>query len=307
MINDSSKKHEFVFLFEAINSNPNGDPDAGNLPRLDPESMQGLVTDVALKRKVRDYLQLTKGASIFIQSKVALNVLKEQSAEKLDPPLTKEEREGKKVIPRLQSKLCSEYYDIRMFGAVLSTGEEGSRLNAGQVRGPAQFSFARSIDPVLALDISITRQARTTIERMETGSTEMGRKAVVPYGLYRSHGYFNPFLAKMTGINDDDLQNLWEALSNLFEFDRSAARGQMAVQGLFVFSHENEKGNAPSHKLLQLIKAEKKAGVEAPRKIDDYDCTAPEEGSLKDYGFPGVTVTHLVAPENLKILEKSRE
>ena len=292
MINDPSKKHEFVFLFEAINSNPNGDPDAGNLPRLDPESMQGLVTDVALKRKVRDYLQLTMGASIFIQSKVALNVLKEQSAEKLDPPLSKEEREGKKVIPRLQSKLCAEYYDIRMFGAVLSTGEEGSRLNAGQVRGPAQFSFARSIDPVLALDISITRQARTTVERMETGSTEMGRKALVPYGLYRSHGYFNPFLAKMTGINQDDLQNLWEALSNLFEFDRSAARGQMAVQGLYVFSHENEKGNAPSHKLLELIKAKKKADVEAPRSINDYEITAPPEGPIAE--FPGVILTRLV-------------
>lgn len=292
MINDTSKRHEFVLLFDATNSNPNGDPDAGNLPRIDPETMHGLVSDVALKRKVRDYLHLTRGTPIFIQSKVALNTLKEQAAAAVEPPLTKEEKEGKKVIPRLQSKLCSEYYDIRMFGAVLSTGEEGSRLNAGQVRGPAQFTFGRSVDPVLPLDISITRQARTTAERMETGSTEMGRKALIPYGLYRAHGYFNPFLAKQTGVSSDDLEQLWEALANLFEFDRSAARGQMAVQGLFVFSHDADKGNAPSHKLLKLVEVTKKRGVEAPRSIDDYDIQAPPEGPLAD--FPGVTLTRLV-------------
>lgn len=292
MINSPDKRHEFALLFDATNSNPNGDPDAGNLPRIDPETMHGLVTDVALKRKVRDYLILTRETPIFIQSKVALNALKEQAAENVEPPLTKEEKEGKKAIPRLQSKLCADYYDIRMFGAVLSTGDAGSRLNAGQVRGPAQFTFARSVDPVLPMDISITRQARTTVERMETGSTEMGRKALVPYGLYCSYGFFNPFLAQRTGVSGDDLENLWEALSNLFEFDRSAARGQIAVQGLFVFSHDSDKGNAPSHKLLKLIEVNKKENVEAPRSIDDYNIQAPPEGPLAD--FPGVTLTRLV-------------
>lgn len=292
MMNSPDKRHEFVLLFDATNSNPNGDPDAGNLPRIDPETMHGLVTDVALKRKVRDYLHLTRGTPVFIQSKVALNTLKEQAAESVEPPLTKEEKEGKKAIPRLQSKLCGEYYDIRMFGAVLSTGDAGSRLNAGQVRGPAQFTFGRSVDPVLPLDISITRQARTTAERMETGSTEMGRKALVPYGLYRAHGYFNPFLARGTGVSGDDLESLWEALANLFEFDRSAARGQMAVQGLFVFSHDSDKGNAPSHKLLKLVEVQKKDGIEAPRSVEDYDIQAPPNGPLET--FPGVTLTRLV-------------
>ncbi|MCL5022239.1 MAG: type I-C CRISPR-associated protein Cas7/Csd2 [Nitrospirae bacterium] len=295
--NDPTKRHEFVLLFDVKNGNPNGDPDAGNLPRVDPETMHGLVTDVALKRKVRDYLQLTRNVSIFIQSKVALNTLKERVADKVEPPLSKEEREGKKPIPRLQSQLCKEYFDIRMFGAVLATGEEGARLNAGQVRGPAQFTFARSIDAVLPLDLAITRQARTTEERMETGTTEMGRKPLIPYGLYRAHGYFNPFLAKEdkgTGVSQEDLEALWEALSNLFDFDRSAARGEMAVRGLWVFTHANEKGNAPAQKLFELIKTPSIGG--SPRSFEDYQerIKFPEPGSLEAHGFPGVTLTRLV-------------
>ena len=291
---DPMKRHEFVLLFDVTNGNPNGDPDAGNLPRVDPETMHGLVTDVALKRKVRDYLQLTQNVSIFIQSKTALNTLKQQVADKVEPPLSKEEREGKKPIPRLQSRLCSEYFDIRMFGAVLATGEEGARLNAGQVRGPAQFTFARSINPVLPLDLAITRQARTTEERMETGTTEMGRKTLIPYGLYRTHGYFNPFLAKNTGVSADDLAALWSALANLFDFDRSAARPEMAVQGLWVFSHDNEKGNAPAHKLFELIKTPAVDG--SPRSFEDYRGTVkfPEDGPLDKEGFPGVTLKRLV-------------
>lgn len=294
---DPTKRHEFVLLFDVRNGNPNGDPDAGNLPRVDPETMHGLMTDVALNRKVRDYLQLTRNVPIFIQSKTALNTLKEQVANTLDPPLTKEQREGKKPIPRLQCQLCKEYFDIRMFGAVLATGEEGARLNAGQVRGPAQLTFARSIDPVLPLDLTITRQARTTEERMETGTTEMGRKPLVPYGLYRAHGYFNPFLAKEdkgTGVSREDLEALWEALTNLFEFDRSAARGEMAVRGLWIFTHDNEKGNAPAHKLFQLIKTASVGG--SPRSFEEYEGSikSPEDGSLEAHGFPGVTLKRLV-------------
>jgi CRISPR-associated protein Csd2 len=281
-------------LFDVKNGNPNGDPDAGNLPRVDPETMHGLVTDVALKRKVRDYLQLTQNVSIFIQSKVALNTLKEQVADKVEPALSKEEREGKKPIPRLQSQLCKEYFDIRMFGAVLATGEEGARLNGGQVRGPVQFTFARSLDPVLPLDLTITRQARTTEERMETGTTEMGRKPLVPYGLYRAHGYFNPFLAQSTGVSTDDLVALWKALQSLFDYDRSAARGEMAVRGLWVFTHDNEKGNAPTHKLFELIKTPPVGG--SPRSFEDYEggIRFPEDGSLESHGFGGVTLDRLI-------------
>lgn len=291
---DPAKRHEFVLLFDVTNGNPNGDPDAGNLPRVDPETMHGLMTDVALKRKVRDYLQLTRDLPIFIQSKTALNTLKQQIADTMAPPLTKEEREGKKPIPRLQSRLCQEYFDIRMFGAVLATGEEGARLNAGQVRGPAQITFARSVDPVLPLDITITRQAKTTEDRMETGTTEMGRKPLVPYGLYRAHGYFNPFLAKGTGVSADDLDALWDALQNLFDLDRSAARGEMAVRGLWVFSHDNEKGNAPAHKLFELVKTPAVGG--SPRSFDDYrpSIEFPQDGPLESIGFAGVAVKRLV-------------
>lgn len=298
---DPTKRHEFVLLFDVRNGNPNGDPDAGNLPRVDPETMRGLVTDVCLKRKVRDYLQMTKDIPIFIQSEAALNTLKKEAAEELDPPLTEEERKGKRPISRLRSRLCEKYYDIRMFGAVLTTGAEEDRLNAGQVRGPAQLTFARSLDPVLPLDLSITRKARTTEERMETGETEMGRKAIVPYGLYRAHGFYNPFLAEQTGVSQKDLELFWEALTSMFEFDRSAARGEMAVRGLWVFTHENSKGNAAAHKLFELIQAQRKEGVETPRGFGDYIIEAPqaEIGQSLDLGsepykIAGITLTRLV-------------
>jgi len=286
---DPRRRHEFVLLFDVRDGNPNGDPDAGNLPRVDPETMHGLVTDVCLKRKVRDYLQMVRGLPIFIQSEAALNTLKEQTAEKLDPPLTEEERKGKRPIPRLRSKLCANYYDIRMFGAVLSTGEKGDRLNAGQVRGPVQFTFARSIDPILLLDLSITRKARTTEERMETGETEMGRKPIVPYGLYEAHGFYNPFFAEMTGVNEEDLGAFWEAMEHLFDLDRSAARGEMTVRGLYVFSHENAKGNAPAHKLFERVHVDKKTTVETPRLFSDYEVRVDKEGLPE-----GVTLTELV-------------
>lgn len=286
---DPTKRHEFVLLFDVKDGNPNGDPDAGNLPRVDPETMHGLVTDVCLKRKVRDYLQMAKELPIFIQSEAALNTLKGQSAEKLDPPLAEDERKGKRPIPRLRSQLCADYYDIRMFGAVLSTGEKEDRLNAGQVRGPVQFTFARSIDPILSLDLSITRKARTTEERMETGETEMGRKPIVPYGLYCAHGFYNPFFAEATGVTEQDLEAFWEAMEHLFDLDRSAARGEMTVRGLYVFTHENAKGNAPAHKLFERVHVEKRDGVETPRAFSDYSVSVD-----KDEMPDGLTLTELV-------------
>jgi len=272
---DPSKRHEFVLLFDVRDGNPNGDPDAGNMPRVDPETMQGLVTDVALKRKVRDYVTLTKqnaeGYKIFIQSEAALNALIAEAAE-----ATGTEKKSKRADKNLRQEMARRYYDIRMFGAVLSTGD----YNAGQLRGPIQITFARSLDPVLPLEFTITRQARTTEERMESGETEMGKKPLVPYGLYRAHGFFNPYLAEQTGVSADDLALFWDALTHLFDFDRSAARGEMNVRGLIVFTHENKKGNAPAHKLFELVEARKIDGVESPRNFSDYAISVlePPEG-----------------------------
>jgi CRISPR-associated protein Csd2 len=187
--------------------------------------------------------------------------------------------------------LCRKYYDIRMFGAVPSTG-----LNAGQVRGPVQLTFARSIDPVVPLDLTITRQARTTGQRMLTGSTEMGRKPIVPYGLYRAHGFFSAFLAARTGVTREDLELFWEALENMFDHDRSAARGEMGVRGLWVFTHDSARGCAPAHRLFDLIQVRLRDGVKVPRSFGDYEVSAPPEGSLESCGYPGVTLTCLVQP-----------
>jgi CRISPR-associated protein Csd2 len=211
--------------------------------------------------------------------------------------LTADERKSERPVERLQKKMASDFFDIRMFGAVLATGEKGDRLNAGQVRGPVQITFARSIDPVLATDIAITRQARTTDERMTTGTTEMGRKTLVPYGLYRAHGFFNPFLADKTGVSSEDLQSLWLALRELFTFDRSASRGTMAMRHAYVFTHENKLGNTQAHKLFDRVKIarrnedEKSGGSDAetltksktpPRSFDDYtvsvDWSPPPDG-----------------------------
>ncbi len=292
VVMDPTKRQEFVLLFDVVNGNPNGDPDAANTPRIDPETGHGMVTDVALKRKVRDYLTLTRDTPIFIQSAVALNTLKAKAADELTKALTADERAGKRPIPELQSRLCADYYDIRMFGAVLATGEAGDRLNAGQVRGPLQMTFARSIDRILPLDLSITRQARTTEKRMETGPTEFGRKTIVPYGLYRAHGYFNPFLADRTGVGSDDLEALWDALRNLFEFDRSASRGDMGVCGLYVFTHDSKLGNAPARQLFAGITIEPvqvSPDAVPPRQFADYNVVV-DEANLPE----GVTLTRLV-------------
>lgn len=356
---DPVKRHDFVYLFDVKDGNPNGDPDAGNLPRVDPETMHGLVTDVALKRKVRDYVDLTRGSEprfkIFVQSKVALNSLITRAYVETGTPLArialgsdvaetvqtyaqalpqglslvtngngtelvydgslgKSEKEIRKAIGEIREIseelasaleplakdlaagtkerkkgegveaarewLMGNFYDIRMFGAVLSTG-----LNAGQVRGPVQMTFGRSVDPITPLDLSITRVAITQEEAKERKDTEMGRKPVVPYGLYRAHGFYSPFLGRQTGATGEDLEVLWEALTHMFEFDRSASRGEMACRGLYVFTHDSDKGNAPAHKLFEKVRIE--GGAQAQRSFADYRVAV--EGDLP----AGITLTVL--------------
>jgi CRISPR-associated protein Csd2 len=381
-----------VYLFEVTNGNPNGDPDAGNLPRVDPETMHGLVTDVCIKRKIRDYVAGVLGRPIFIQSETALNTLYYRAAgeakdekdnrvaeavvlklaedadlKKLldsegflewlgeidsegvefDPEvnlltyfgearrqnelrklLTGEGEVGKedaawaaalarkladavKNSPKLTRKergiikedLRAKYFDIRMFGAVLTAG-----TNAGQVRGPMQLTFARSIDPIQPVDVPITRVAITKPSDLLRKQTEMGRKAIVPYGLYRLHGFYNPMLARRrkadgewgTIVTEKDLEEFWEALTKMFEFDRSAARGEMVVRGLYVFTHESEKGDAPAHRLFELVKVKPRcvgAGEEkarSPRSFQDYvgGIEVPEQGPVVAY--PKVTLTRVV-------------
>lgn len=283
---DPKTRHDFVYLFDVTNGNPNGDPDNANMPRVDPETMLGLVSDVALKRKVRDYVAMTQknaaGRAVFIQSQVALNSLIELAGAKVGAAKSK----GGRSNPDVKNQLCKEYFDIRLFGAVLSTGN----LNAGQVRGPVQLTFARSFDPVLPLDLSITRVAITKAEDKERKETEMGRKPMVPYGLYLAKGHYNPFLGEQTGVTGEDLGLFWESLGKMFEFDRSASRGEMACRGCFVFTHVSPLGNAPSHKLFDLVSVRKKEGVQTPRSIQDYAVEVKEPGSA---GYKGVNLTRL--------------
>lgn len=361
---DPSKRHDFVLLFEVEHGNPNGDPDAGNLPRIDPETMHGIVTDVCLKRKVRDYLQITKNIPMFIQSETALNRLISDAATEvgvqqpqcnltddqimgwfetespenfeLDGVVltyvgeSRKEKDIKKAFEKVenrelkrklndvartlkdsvtterltpedrmntQKKMIEKYFDIRMFGAVLSTG-----LNAGQVRGPVQFTFAKSIDPIFRLDTPITRKAVTKEEDKKRKENEMARKPIVPYALYVAHGFYNPYFAleaKKTKdepdrfkVSSDDLANLWEALEWMLNNDTAAARGRMATRGLYVFSHSNMRGNAPSHKLFQRIKVK---NCEEARSFDAYAPVAINEEGLVDMG---VTLKKLVHEEN---------
>ena len=358
---DPKRRHEFVYLFDVTNGNPNGDPDGGNMPRIDPETNHGLVTDVALKRKVRDYVSLTQqdkeGYKIFIQSQAALNTLilqafrdvgieapqieinkddaeliewlKEkapeevfeldednqkltylgtstskkdisksfmQDLERADIPkdipaklgdiateiakIAKGKKISKGKRDEARQRMCKDYYDIRMFGAVLSTG-----LNAGQVRGPLQFTFAQSRDPVYPRDLSITRKAITKASDMAEKETEMGRKPLVHYGLYLAQGFYNNFLGagpQGTGVVEKDLELLWEALGELFTYNRSASKGLMACRGLYVFSHGCEKGNAPAHKLFERIKVEKLLNdkEKPPRAFSDYE-VKPDLSELK--------------------------
>ena len=262
-------RFDFVFVFDVKDGNPNGDPDAGNLPRVDAETGMGLVTDVCLKRKVRNYVQVSKncaeGYDIFIKEKAVLNTLIDKAHEDEDV------KEAKDKTMAARDFMCKKYYDIRTFGAVMSTGK-----NAGQVRGPIQLTFARSTDPIIASEHSITRMAVATEKEAEKQSGDnrtMGRKATIPYGLYVGYGFVSANLAKQTGFSEEDLDLFWEALKNMFDVDRSAARGLMSAQKLIVFKHDSVLGNAPANKLFDLVKIEKKNKDAVPRSFNDYKVT----------------------------------
>lgn len=277
-------RYEFVVLFNVENGNPNGDPDAGNLPRIDPESGYGIVTDVCLKRKIRNYVETVKedapGYRIYIKENVPLNRSDNEAYQALGTD-EKKIKELKKSTPDIDRKIrdfmCGNFYDIRTFGAVMTTFVKAA-LNCGQVRGPVQLGFARSIDPIITQEVTITRVAITTEADAEKKSTEMGRKNIVPYGLYRVEGYISANLArKVTGFTEEDLELLWEALINMFEIDHSAARGKMAVRELIVFKHSKELGDCPAYKLFDAVEVQKKDDVLYPRKYQDYTVTIHKE------------------------------
>lgn len=284
LISDPARRHDAVLLFEVTDGNPNGDPDAGNLPRVDPETMQGLVSDVAIKRKVRDWIDMARGNEerfkIYVQSGVALNAQHQRAYTDLGLKSTGA-KQAKGDIDQARTWMCNNFYDIRMFGAVMTTG-----VNCGQVRGPIQITFARSADPIVPLDLSITRVAVTKVEDAqvvvaESGETsgkqtEMGRKALVPYGLYRAHIFFNPHFAAQTGVTTEDLELFWQAIQMMWDTDRSASRGMLACRGLYIFSHASSLGNAPAHKLLERIQVRAREGVVAPRSFADYQVTVDD-------------------------------
>ncbi len=273
-----NNRYEFVLLYDVENGNPNGDPDAGNMPRIDPETGYGIVTDVCLKRKIRNYVELVKGDAagyrIYVKEGIPLNqnhaeayvAIGLQSGDKARPDKVNEARQW----------MCANFFDVRTFGAVLSVGD-----NCGQVRGPVQINFSRSLDPIVQQEVTITRQTVTRIEDIEKERT-MGRKHIVPYGLYRAEGYVSAKLAndatKGTGFSEEDLALLWEALVNLFEHDHSAARGKMAMRKLIVFKHESELGNAPSHKLFELVKVSP-SKTNPPRSFNDYVISVDQAGA----------------------------
>ena len=280
MENAIKNRYEFVMLFDVENGNPNGDPDAGNMPRTDPETSLGIVTDVCIKRKIRNYVELVKegeaGYNILVKNDRSLNSKFTAAYDALG--LEKGKKGGNADDVRAAQKyICENYFDVRTFGAVMNVGED----RCGTVRGPVQINFAKSIDPVFAEDITITRQAVTSDADFAKKTTEMGKKSFVYYGLYRAEGYVSALLAqKVTGFSDDDLELLWNAIVNMFENDRSAARGKMCLRKLYVFKHESALGNAPAQTLFDKIKVEKKDGVVFPRKFEDYsisiDRTMPE-------------------------------
>ena len=277
-------RYEFVVLFDVENGNPNGDPDAGNLPRIDPESGYGIVTDVCLKRKIRNYVETVKeeeaGYKIYIKEDVPLNRSDMTAYEYLGTN-EKDIKDLKKKDPDADQKIrdfmCRNFFDIRTFGAVMTTFVKAS-LNCGQVRGPVQMGFSRSVDPIISQEVTITRVAITTEKDAENKSTEMGRKSIVPYGLYRVEGYISANLArKVTGFSEDDLELLWEAIINMFEIDHSAARGKMAVRELIVFKHSKELGDCPAYKLFDAVEVKKNEDVIYPRQYKDYSVTIHED------------------------------
>jgi CRISPR-associated protein Csd2 len=281
-------RYEFVLLYDVENGNPNGDPDAGNMPRIDPETGYGIVTDVCLKRKVRNYVELVKGDSggfrIYVKEGVPLNQNHEEAYVAIG--LKTSEKTKSEKVNEARQWMCANFYDVRTFGAVMSTGD-----NCGQVRGPVQINFSRSLDPIVQQEVTITRQTVTRIEDADKERT-MGRKHIIPYGLYRVEGYVSAKLAndstKGTGFSEEDLALFWEALVNMFEHDHSAARGKMAVRKLVIFKHGSDLGNASSHKLFELVKVSKKSETNPPRSFTDYE----------------VSVDSANAPEGVTIIEK---
>lgn len=296
-----NNRYDFVLLFDVKDGNPNGDPDAGNLPRVDAETGRGLVTDVSLKRKVRNFVGLTKDKDqpnniddefkgkleptdrryeIYVKEKAVLNNQNKRAYVGIGKPELLEgddkKRKGGDAVDEARQWMCRNFFDVRTFGAVMSTG-----INCGQVRGPIQLTFARSVDPIVALEHSITRMAVATeaeAEKQSGDNRTMGRKFTVPYGLYVAHGFVSSFLAKQTGFDEGDLELLWQALAQMFEHDRSAARGEMSTRGLYVFKHDSELGNAPAYSLFDRIQPKIKEGVAVPRSFEDYQVSVIEDG-----------------------------
>lgn len=309
-----ANRYDFVLIFDVKDGNPNGDPDAGNMPRLDAESGHGLVTDVSLKRKIRNFVSLVKSDQprfdIFIKEKAVLNQQIERAYEKSAEVQTAMEawkawQKDKKKNPKparhyediARDWMCSNFFDVRTFGAVMSTGDEDAesklKKTAGQVRGPVQLTFARSVEPIVALEHSITRMAVTNEKDLEKERT-MGRKHTVPYGVYVAHGFVSSFLAKQTGFGDDDLELVFQALAQMFEHDRSAARGEMSTRGLYVFKHDSELGNAPAHALFERLQVKPKEEGAVARSFDAYEVSF--DGKSLSVGqavqpAPGVTLT----------------
>lgn len=305
---DPNRRHDVVILFDVADGNPNGDPDAGNLPRVDPETMQGLVTDVAIKRRIRDWVDATRGDEerfkIYVQQGTYLRDHQRRAYAALDLTARGADQPSSEVS-KAQKWMCENFFDVRLFGAVMSVGD----ARAGQVRGPFQFTFARSHDPIVPMDISIVRVALTNPEESATagavdeeGATHgtMGRKSFVPYALYRGHAFFNPHFARRTGCDSTDLAVVWEALTHMWDLDRSATRGMVAPRGLYVFSHESALGNAPAHALFERVQVGRANGnneapganghnSKAPRSFGDYSVT------VHDADLPaGVTLTRLI-------------
>lgn len=268
-------RYEFIMFFDCENGNPNGDPDAGNMPRVDAETSHGIVTDVCLKRKIRNYIELVlegkEGYNILIKTDKALNTKFTEAYQDSGLKIG-EKGKNSSSVEKARDYMCANYYDVRTFGAVMSTGDDP----CGIVRGPVQINFAKSIDPVLPQEITITRQAITSAKDKENKETEMGKKNYIPYGLYRAEGYVSAKLAQKTGFSDDDLKKLWEAIINMFEHDHSAARGKMCLRKLIVFRHDSDVGNAHSVVLFDKVKVCRKEGVAIPRSYDDYVVSVDE-------------------------------
>jgi len=277
MTDPIENRYEFIYLFDVKNGNPNGDPDAGNLPRMDPETSHGIVTDVCLKRKVRNYVELCKNGeqsfNIYVKEKAVLTERRAPAYEAL-----KDEKEKISQIQKARDWMCQNFYDVRTFGAVMSTKEN----NCGQVRGPVQLCFGESIEPICPLEVTITRMAVETAKEAKTQDGDnrtMGKKTFVPYALYRTHGFISAPFAKQTGFSEEDLELFWESLLNMFDHDRSAARGEMAARKLIVFKHESELGNAPANKLFDLVRVERTENTDLPpRDFSDYRVIIDKSG-----------------------------